>query len=124
MHVDDALDDGEPKAGRAFAGGGFGGETLEAAEQPAEILRRQAGALVGDADRDIVLFNGDLDGDLAPIGLYLMALLTRLSIASRMRSASHIVVSWFGAATVMACCLFTASGWLASATSRTKAARS
>jgi hypothetical protein len=50
MHVDNALDDRKPEAGRAFAGGRFGGEPLEAAEQPAEVLRRQAGAFVGDAD--------------------------------------------------------------------------
>ena len=48
MHVDDALDDRKPEPGRAFAGGGLGRQPLEAAEQPAKILRRQAGALVGD----------------------------------------------------------------------------
>ena len=47
MHVDDPLDDREAKAGRALARGRLGGEPLEAAEQPAEVLRRQAGALVG-----------------------------------------------------------------------------
>src|SRR5882672_10400941 len=47
---------------------------------------------------------------LPPIGLYLMALLTRLSIASRIRSASHIVTKFGGADTVMVCCLLTAKG--------------
>ena len=51
MHIDDPLDDRQAEAGRAFAGGGFGGQALEAAEQPAEIFRRQAGALVGDVDQ-------------------------------------------------------------------------
>src|SRR5450631_4469633 len=59
---------------------------------------------------------------LPPIGLYLMALLMRLSIASRIRSASHIVTKFGGADTVMVCCLFTAKGWLASATSLTRPA--
>src|SRR6266849_32702 len=59
---------------------------------------------------------------LPPIGLYLMALLTRLSIASRIRSASHIVTKFGGADTVMVCCLFTAKGWLASSTSLTRPA--
>src|SRR5882757_10028788 len=59
-----------------------------------------------------------------PIGLYLMALETRLSIASRMRSVSHIVTMFEGADTVIDCCLLTASGWLASATSLTNAAMS
>src|SRR3979411_795517 len=48
MHVDDALDDRQAKAGRTFAGGGFGGQALEAAEQAAEILRREPCAFVGD----------------------------------------------------------------------------
>src|SRR6185437_1017944 len=47
---------------------------------------------------------------LPPIGLYLMALETRLSIASRMRSVSHMVTMFGGANTAMACCLLTASG--------------
>ena len=54
MHVDDALDDRKAEPGRAFAGGGFCGQPLEAAEQPSEILRRQAGAFVGDADDGVV----------------------------------------------------------------------
>src|SRR6266480_7398084 len=40
---------------------------------------------------------------LPPIGLYLMALLTRLSIASRIRSASHMVTKFGSADTVMVC---------------------
>src|SRR5579883_2144875 len=59
---------------------------------------------------------------LPPIGLYLMALLTRLSIASRMRSVSHMVTTLGGADTVMVCCLLSAEGWLASITSLTRAA--
>ena len=59
---------------------------------------------------------------MPPIGLYLMALLTRLSIASRIRSASHMVTKFGGADTVMVCCLLAADGWLASATSLTSAA--
>src|ERR1019366_3532299 len=59
---------------------------------------------------------------LPPIGLYLMALLTRLSIASRIRSASHMVTKFGGADTVMACCLLAAKGWLASTTSLTRPA--
>src|SRR5258706_1388016 len=47
---------------------------------------------------------------LPPIGLDLMALLTRLSIASRIRSASHMVTKFGGPDTVMVCCLFVASG--------------
>src|SRR5712671_120023 len=58
---------------------------------------------------------------LPPIGLYLMALLMRLSIASRIRSESHMVTKFGGADTVIACCLLTAKGWLASATSLTNA---
>ena len=42
---------------------------------------------------------------LPPIGLYLMALLTRLSIASRMRSVSHMVTRLAAPTTVMVCCL-------------------
>src|SRR5436190_9083453 len=57
-----------------------------------------------------------------PIGLYLMALLMRLSMASRIRSASHIVTKFGGAETVMVCCLLSARGWLASATSLTRPA--
>src|ERR1700722_6721508 len=64
MHVDDALDDRQPEAGRAFAGGGFGGQPLEAAEQSSEILGRQAGALVGDADDGVVLVVAHHHGDL------------------------------------------------------------
>src|SRR6202030_1858182 len=59
---------------------------------------------------------------LPPIGLYLMALLMRLSIASRIRSASHMVTKFGGADTVMICCLFAAKGWLAAATSLTRPA--
>src|SRR5437867_2081055 len=59
---------------------------------------------------------------LPPIGEYLMALLTRLSIASRIRSASHMVTTFGGADTAMACCLLTAEGRLESATSVTRAA--
>src|SRR5206468_12930511 len=52
-----------------------------------------------------------------PSGLYLTALLTRLSIASRMRSASHIA-AWPGrAATVRGCSWRAASARLASAAS-------
>src|SRR3954469_11596430 len=47
---------------------------------------------------------------LPPIGLYLMALLKRLSIASRIRSASHMVTKFGGADTAMVCCLLTAKG--------------
>src|SRR6202048_2303328 len=47
---------------------------------------------------------------LPPIGEYLMALLTRLSIASRIRSVSHIVTKFGGAETVMVCCLLAANG--------------
>src|ERR1700710_1494700 len=35
MHVDDALDDRKAETGRTLAGGGFGGQALEAAEQSA-----------------------------------------------------------------------------------------
>src|SRR6185437_6123977 len=65
MHVDDTLDDREPKARRAFARGRLGGEALEAAEQAAEILGREARALVGDADERVVVVMADADGDLA-----------------------------------------------------------
>src|SRR5712675_1161016 len=61
---------------------------------------------------------------LPPIGEYLMALLTRLSIASRMRSASHMVTKFGGAETAMVCCLLTAEGRLASVTSATRDATS
>src|SRR5439155_4996475 len=61
---------------------------------------------------------------LPPIGEYLMALLTRLSIASRIRSASHMVTTFDGAETLMVCCLLTAEGKLASVTSATRAATS
>src|ERR1700733_11613232 len=47
---------------------------------------------------------------LPPIGEYLMALLTRLSMASRIRSASHIVTKFGGADTVSVCCLLAAEG--------------
>src|SRR3979411_781563 len=59
---------------------------------------------------------------LPPIGLYLMALLMRLSIASRIRSASHIATEFGSADTMMVCCLLVAKGWLASATSLTRPA--
>src|ERR1700724_3618807 len=52
-----------------------------------------------------------------PIGLYFTALLTRLSMASRIRSESTIAVCWEGAETLMVCCLRAASGRFASATS-------
>src|ERR1700682_4129254 len=55
MHVDNALDDRKPKAGRAFTGGGFGGKPLEPPQQSPKILWRQAGAFVGDADGGIFL---------------------------------------------------------------------
>src|SRR3954452_20630045 len=61
---------------------------------------------------------------LPPIGEYLMALLTRLSIASRIRSTSHMVTKFGGAETLMVCCLLTADGKLASVTSATRAATS
>src|SRR4051812_12452409 len=53
MHVDDALDDRKPEAGRAFAGGRLGRKPLETTEQPAEVLGRQPGALVADADHGV-----------------------------------------------------------------------
>src|SRR3981189_1409139 len=55
MHVDNALDDRKPEARRAFASGGVRGTPLEAAEQSSQILGRQAGAFVGDADDGAVL---------------------------------------------------------------------
>src|SRR6476659_9230310 len=61
---------------------------------------------------------------LPPIGEYLMALLTRLSIASRMRSESHMVTKFGGAETAMVCCLLTAEGRFASVTSATRDATS
>src|SRR5712672_263070 len=61
---------------------------------------------------------------LPPIGEYLMALLNRLSIASRIRSVSHMVTIFGGADTAMVCCLLTADGRLESATSATSAATS
>src|SRR5262249_22295661 len=61
---------------------------------------------------------------LPPIGEDLMALEARLSIASRIRSVSHMVTMFGGADTAIVCCLLTASGWLASATSLTRLATS
>jgi hypothetical protein len=61
---------------------------------------------------------------LPPIGEYLIALLTRLSIASRMRSESHMVTKFGGAVTLMTCCLLTAEGMLVSVTSATREATS
>src|ERR1700738_360268 len=65
MHVDDALDDRKAQPGRALAGGGLCGKPLEAAEQPSEVLGRQARALVGDADDGVVVMPGDQQRDLA-----------------------------------------------------------
>src|SRR4051794_26401465 len=64
MHIDDALDDGKPQTGRTLAGGRFRREPLEAAEQPPEVFRRQAGAFVGDADDSAVVVVGDQQRDL------------------------------------------------------------
>jgi len=49
----------------ALAGGRLGREPLEAAEQPAKVLRRQACALIGDANDGVVALVGDSHGDLA-----------------------------------------------------------
>ena len=90
VKVDDALDDRKAEAGRALAAGRLGGEALEAPEQPRHVLRRQARPLVGDADDGAsVLLRPTPTSMRPPIGLYLMALLRRLSIASRMRSGSQ-----------------------------------
>src|SRR4051794_37753863 len=65
MHVDDTLDDGQSKPRRALAGGRFCRQPLEPAEQATEVLRRQAGALVADADDGIAAVMADRDADLA-----------------------------------------------------------
>src|SRR5438876_11067130 len=65
MHIDDAFDDRQAEARRTFSGRRLGREPLEAAEQPAEILRREAGALVGDADHRVAALMGDGHRDLA-----------------------------------------------------------
>src|SRR3954471_8737569 len=54
--------------------------------------------------------------------VYLIALLTRLSIASRMWSASQGTMRRAGTATAIVCPLCVALGWFASATDRTIAA--
>src|SRR5436305_10174130 len=65
MHVDNTLDDGQPKPCRALAAGRFCRQPLESAEQASEILRRQPGALVADADDGAVGLMGHRDDDLA-----------------------------------------------------------
>src|SRR5213076_1970783 len=65
MHVYDALDDRQAQPRRTLAGGGLCGQPLEAAKQSPEILRRQAGALVGDADDGAVAFMGNENRNLA-----------------------------------------------------------
>src|SRR5579859_871681 len=65
MHVDDTLDDRKTQARRALARRGFGGQPLEASEQPAKTFRRKTGALVDNADRGLVAFLADLHRNLA-----------------------------------------------------------
>ena len=65
MHVDDTLDDRQSKAGRAFPGRRLGRQPLEPAEQPAEIFRRQSGALIGNTDDGVAALMGDAYRDLA-----------------------------------------------------------
>src|SRR4051794_15025214 len=65
MHVDDALYDRKSEPGRAFAGGRLCRQPLEAAEQPAEVFRRQPGAFVGNADGRGVVLMGHEQCDLA-----------------------------------------------------------
>src|SRR4051794_26561552 len=65
VHVDDALDDGKPEAGRTFAASRLGREPLETAEQPAEVLGRQPGALVADPDHGVAGVVADQQRDPA-----------------------------------------------------------
>jgi hypothetical protein len=65
MHVDDAFDDRKPKTGRAFTGGRFSGEPLEAAEQSPKIFGREACAFIGDADDGVFLLVIHQHSDLA-----------------------------------------------------------
>ena len=59
-----------------------------------------------------------------PIGEYLMALLTRLSIASRRRSGSPLTRRSSGASIATTCAFFSISGRLVSTTSRTSSGTS
>src|SRR3954453_16457684 len=61
MHIDNTLDDGQPKPGRALAGGRFCRHPLEPAERTARILRRQGCALGGDADDGVPALMADDD---------------------------------------------------------------
>src|ERR1700730_743615 len=65
MHIDDALDDGKPEPGRAFAGRRLCRQPLEAAEQASKVLRRKAGAFVGDADDCVFIVVGHQQSDFA-----------------------------------------------------------
>ena len=99
VQLDDALGDRQAEPGRALAAGRLRREALEAAEQPRHVLRREPGALVAHADRgDLARARSSRTSMAPPVGLYLMALLTRLSTASRRRSWSPLAVTATGAA--------------------------
>src|SRR3954470_19530713 len=124
VHVDNTLDDGQPKPGRALAGGRLCRQPLEPAEQAAEILRRQAGALVADADDGVAAFMAHDDADLAADRRVFDGVADE--VVDRLADAVGVAhgddVDGCGDADRLL--LVDGEGWLASATSLTRAATS
>src|SRR5262245_61377592 len=90
MQIDDTLDDRKAEAGRGFACSRLRREPLETAEQSRNVLRRQARPWSLTCTSIPPCSCATKRSMAPPFGLYLTALLTRLSIASRMRSASQM----------------------------------
>ena len=91
VQLDDALDDGQAEPGRAFAGGRLGRQALEPAEQADMSSGDRPGPLSRHLDQRLVALVARPRSSMRPpTGEYLMALLTRLSIASRRRSGSPL----------------------------------
>ena len=93
------LHEREPKPGSAAFAAARGVDAVEALEEPGEVFRGDAGAGVGDLDRDVASFAFTRTRTL-PVSVYAMALSTRLSsaIATSVTSAAdeHILAPYRG----------------------------
>src|SRR5207244_3920485 len=64
VHVDNAFYDREAETGRALAPRWLRRQPLEATEQPADVLGRQACTVVGHVDQHLAVATGDAQHDL------------------------------------------------------------
>ena len=90
VRLGNGLDDGEAQSGRAFAGRGFGGKTLEALEGKPDVISAQALAAVGNTHvgEPRTSIDARLHHDRAARRRILRRMLSRLSMASMRRSSS------------------------------------